>query len=114
MAIKTIPFDAARYLDSDEGIAAYLTAAFETDDPHFVADALATAVRAKGITDLARDAGLPRETLCDALAEGENPALSIAVSVMKALEVSLSVKRDVRCKRGLLDAPRSVQRRSIR
>jgi probable addiction module antidote protein len=49
MAVKTTRFDAAEYLDSDEAICAYLEEALETEDAAFIAHALATVARARGI-----------------------------------------------------------------
>ena len=53
---KTKPFDAANYLDSPEAIAAYLSEALETNDASYIADAMATVARARGISTVAKDA----------------------------------------------------------
>lgn len=45
---KTRPFDAAEYLDTSEAIAAYLSEAFETNDPGFITEAIGTVARARG------------------------------------------------------------------
>jgi probable addiction module antidote protein len=90
MAIKTQPFDAATYLDSDEATAEYLTAALETGDASFIADALGVVARAKGMTQIAKDAGLGRESLYKALREGANPELSTVLRVVEALGLRLS------------------------
>jgi probable addiction module antidote protein len=57
---KTRPFDASEYLDSPEAIAAYLSEAFETNDPGFVTDAIGIVARARGMSALAKDTGLSR------------------------------------------------------
>src|SRR5262245_672421 len=60
---KTYRFDAAKTLDTPEAIAEYLTAAFETADASFIARAIGTAARAKGMATVASAAGLSRENL---------------------------------------------------
>jgi probable addiction module antidote protein len=60
--VKTRPFDPAAYLDSEDAIAAYMTAALNSDDPGFIADAIGTVARARGMIRDARDAGLSRES----------------------------------------------------
>ena len=62
MMPKTTRFDAADYLDTGERQVAYITAAFETGDAEFVRDALGIVARARGIGEIAKPAGLNRET----------------------------------------------------
>ena len=69
MPLETRPWDAAEHLDTPEAIAAYLEAAFEDGDPKLVAAALGDVARAHGMTQLAREAGLARESLYRALSE---------------------------------------------
>jgi probable addiction module antidote protein len=90
MAIKTRVFDAAVYLDDEEGISEYLTAALETGDASFIADALGVVARAKGMTRIAEDAGLGRESLYKALREGANPELATVLRVIRALGLRLT------------------------
>jgi len=54
----TKPFDPAEYLDDSASVAAYLTDALESDDPAFVADALGVVARARGMSEVAREAGV--------------------------------------------------------
>lgn len=56
--IKTAPFDASEYLDSEEAIAAYLSAALEEDDPALFLAALADVAKARGMTQMAKAAGV--------------------------------------------------------
>jgi probable addiction module antidote protein len=63
MAVKTTRFDSAQYLDSDEAISAYLEEALMTDDPAFIAQALGTVARARGMSRIAKETGLSRESL---------------------------------------------------
>ncbi len=88
----TRPFDAAEYLDSAEAVAAYLEAAFEDGDPAFIADALGTVARAKGMTEVARKTGLSRESLYKALSAEGNPEFATILKVMHALDLKLTAR----------------------
>jgi len=90
MPLETHPYDSARHLDSDEAVAAYMEAAFETEDPAFIVHAFAIAARAKGMTQIAKDAGLSRESLYRALGENGNPELATVLKVAKALGLRLT------------------------
>jgi probable addiction module antidote protein len=92
MAEKIMDFDAITYLKSDEDIAEYLAAAFETGELDDATHALATIARAKGMTEIAKSAGLARGSLYKAIGDGANPTLSTLLSVMNALNVRLSAK----------------------
>ncbi len=91
MPLKTTRYDSADYLNSDEAILAYLEEALDTDDPAFIAQALGTVARARGMTQVAKDAGLSRESLYKALSADGNPEFSTVIRVMKALGLKLSV-----------------------
>jgi len=78
-------FDAADYLDTDEGIAAYLEASAAEGDPAVMARALGTVARARNVSQLARDTGMTREGIYKALSADGNPAFSTVVKVAKAL-----------------------------
>jgi len=93
MAIKTRAFDAAIYLDSDQATAEYLTSALETGDASFIADALGVVARAKGMAQVAKEAGLGRESLYKALREGANPELSTVLRVVHALGLRLTASQ---------------------
>ena len=60
--VKLVAFDAARYLDDDEAIAEYMTAVLEANDPDLLLLALGDVARAKGMAQVAKDAGLGRES----------------------------------------------------
>lgn len=83
------PFDAADYLDSDETIAAYLSAALEDDNPDLFLVAVKDVARARGMTQLAKDTGLGRESLYKALAPGAKPRYDTILKVVRALGVTL-------------------------
>ncbi len=89
---KFTHFDAADYLDNEETIAAYLTAALEDEDPDMFLVAVNDVARASGMTQLAKDTGLGRESLYKALAPGAKPRYDTLLKVVRALGVSLHVK----------------------
>lgn len=86
---KTLPWDAAEYLNSEEETAAYLEAALEEGDPALVAAALGDIARARGMTQLARDTGLGRESLYKALSPSGNPEFATIMKVIEALGLRL-------------------------
>ncbi|MCK9992356.1 MAG: hypothetical protein Dbin4_00876 [Alphaproteobacteria bacterium] len=88
--LKTTVWDAAEYLKSDEDIAAYLEAAFEENDPALIAAALGDVARARGMTQIAREAGVGRESLYKALSKDGNPEFSTVLKVMAALGLKLT------------------------
>lgn len=92
MTEKLTPFDPAEYLTSDEAIADFMAAAFETNDPAYVAHALGVVARAKGMTQIARQTGLSREQLYRSFSTEGNPTLRTTLAVMKALGVEMSAK----------------------
>lgn len=89
--METKAFDVAEYLDSPEMIAAYIEAAMEENDPAFIATAIGDVARAMGMTAIARESGLQRETLYKALSEKGNPTLGTITGVFKAMGLKLSV-----------------------
>ena len=91
LKIKTIPWDSAAYLKSDEDIAHYLEAVFEDGDPKLVAAALGDVARAKGMSQIAQTAGLGRESLYKALSTEGNPEFATVLKVMRALGLKLKV-----------------------
>ncbi len=68
-----------------------MTDALETGVPSFVADALGVVARARGMSDVARQAGVSRESLHRALSADGNPELGTVMRVMQALGLQLSV-----------------------
>jgi probable addiction module antidote protein len=88
---KTTPFDAATYLDSDDAVSAYLEEATASNDPAFIAHALGTIARARGMSRIATKTGLSRESLYKALSAGGNPEFATVISVMRALGLKFSV-----------------------
>jgi probable addiction module antidote protein len=88
---KTFPYDSAEYLDSRKAINAFLEEAVETHDPAFIAKALGTIARARGMSQIAKKAGLSRESLYKALSTVGNPAFGTIIRVMQALGLKFSV-----------------------
>jgi probable addiction module antidote protein len=84
---KLVAFDAAKYLDDDEAIAEYMTAMLEANDPDLLLVALADVARAKGMAQVAKEAGLGRESLYKALAPGAKPRFETVMKVARALGV---------------------------
>jgi len=82
--IETAPFDAADYLDDEEIIAEYLTAALEDPNPDLFLVAVRDVARARGMAQLARDTGLGRESLYKALAPGAKPRYDTVLKVLRA------------------------------
>jgi probable addiction module antidote protein len=88
---KTTPYDVAEHLRTPEEMAAYLDAWLNEapDDTAGIAKALGNIARAKGMTQVARDAGLSRESLYRALSADGNPSFSTVLKVARALGVKL-------------------------
>jgi probable addiction module antidote protein len=88
---KTVPYDMAEQLRTPEEMAAYLDAWLEEapDDAAGIARALGDIARAKGMSQVARDAGLSRESLYKALSENGNPSFATVLKVARALGVRL-------------------------
>jgi probable addiction module antidote protein len=88
---KTVPYDVAEQLRTPEEMAAYLNAWLTEAPEDFagIARALGDIARAKGMSQVARDAGLSRESLYKALSENGNPSFATVLKVAKALGVRL-------------------------
>jgi len=83
--VKTTKWDAVDYLKTDEDMANYLEAAIEDSDPALISAALGDIARAKGMSQVARKAGLGRESLYKALSPNGNPEFATILKVVKAL-----------------------------
>ena len=87
-----VPFDAARYLTDDAAIAEYMTAVLETGDSNLLLLGLGDIARARGMAQVAKDAGLGRESLYKALAPGAKPRFDTVLKVARALGVRLTAQ----------------------
>jgi probable addiction module antidote protein len=90
--VRLHPFDAARYLDSDEAVAEYMAAVLETEDPDLLLLALGDVARAKGMAQVAKDAGLGRESLYKALTPGAKPRFDTVMKLARALGVRFTAQ----------------------
>ena len=104
MPIKTTPFDAAEYLTTPEAIAAYLNDAIASGNADELIAALGTVARVKGMSVIARDTGLGRESLYKALSGSSKPEFATINRVMASLGLRMTVTPARR-------APRSQARR---
>jgi probable addiction module antidote protein len=88
---KTVRYDVAEQLRTPEEMAAYLDAwlAEAPDDAAGIARALGDIARARGMSQVARDAGLSRESLYKALSENGNPSFATVLKVARALGLRL-------------------------
>ena len=87
--ITTEPFDAARYLTSPDAQAELLNDVLASGDAAYVAHALGVIARARGMTEVPRQAGVPREARYKALSDNGDPRLSTLLGVVRALGVTL-------------------------
>jgi probable addiction module antidote protein len=86
---KLSKFDAADYLKTPAAIAAYLTEAFETNDPVYISSAFDTVARAKGIAVVSKETGLSRESLYKTFKETARPEFDTVRKVMGSFGVKL-------------------------
>jgi probable addiction module antidote protein len=92
MKIKTTPFDPAEFLDTKEAQIELLADAAETGDARYIANALGTIARARGMARVAEEAGLTRQALYRSLSEAGDPRLTTLLGVAKSLGLKLSFK----------------------
>lgn len=92
--LRTFKYDSAEYLETPEDMAAYLEACLEIadGDAAFIAKALGNIARAKGMTQVARDAGLSRESLYKALSGERSPSFDTILKVVAALGLKLNAE----------------------
>ena len=86
---ETTAWDPVNHFNNSEDMAAYLEAALEDGDPRLVAAALGDIARAKGMSQIAREAGMGRESLYKALSPSGNPELATVLKVISALGLQL-------------------------
>jgi probable addiction module antidote protein len=87
------PFDASKYLTDEATISEFLTTALEDENPDVFLRALNDAAKAHGMSQLARDTGMGRESLYKALAPGAKPRYDTVLKVLSALGVKLVAQR---------------------
>lgn len=91
MPRKLKPFDTSAFLDNDEVIAEYLTAALEDPNPDVFLTAIGQVAKARGMGAIADGAGLGRESLYKALTPGAKPRYDTVLKVLHSLGVKVSV-----------------------
>lgn len=89
--VDLIEWDASRYLVDDEDMFAYLQAVAEENDPRLLQAALGDVAKARGMSALAREAGVGRESLYKSLSENGNPSFQTISKVVAALGARLTV-----------------------
>jgi probable addiction module antidote protein len=87
--VETYLWDAAEHLETKEDMAAYLETALEDGDPNLVVAALGDIARSKGMTNIARETGLGRESLYKSLSLEGNPEFATVLRVMQSLGIRL-------------------------
>jgi probable addiction module antidote protein len=90
--VKTEAFDAARYLTTPESQAELLNDALASGSVAYVAEALGVIARARGMAEVAREAGVTREALYKSLSDEGDPRLTTLLGVMRALGVTLTAQ----------------------
>ena len=90
--IKTRPFDMANYLGSEEEVTEYLRQVLEDGDPAELAAALGDIAKARGMSQLARDTGLSRESLYKSLSGERAPSSETLFKVMRAMGFKLTLE----------------------
>lgn len=88
---KFAKFDASDYLNSEETIAEFLTAALEDEDPAVFLAAISAVAKARGMAAIASSTGLGRESLYKALAPGAKPRYDTIIKILHGLGVKLTV-----------------------
>jgi probable addiction module antidote protein len=93
MALTTRPFDPADYLKSEDDILEYIKVWMEDGTPREIASALGDVARSRGMSEIARKAGLGRQALYNALSDNGNPTLETLTAVLNALGLQLTVQK---------------------
>lgn len=88
---KLSKFDAVDYLNSEEAIAEYLTAALEDENPDVFLSAIADVAKVRGMAAIAKNTGLGRESLYKALAPGAKPRYDTILKVLHGLGMKITV-----------------------
>ena len=90
MAVNVTTWDASEYLETEEDIAAYLNAVVEEGDPALLQAALGDIAKARGMSSIAREAGVSRESLYKSLSANGNPSFQTISKVARALGLHMS------------------------
>jgi len=85
-------FDASEYIESEDGARVFLEDAMDTNDAAFIASAIGVVAKARGMSAIAKETGMSRESLYRALSGDGNPQLSTVLKVLEAMGLKLSVE----------------------
>jgi len=88
--VQCLPFEAAQFLDDEATICAYLNEVLQQNDPDLLLLALGDIARARGMTQMARQAGVGRESLYKTLARGARPRYDTVLKLLNAAGVRLT------------------------
>jgi len=89
MTVKLTRFDSAKHLKTEEDIAAYLDVTLKENDPQLLNIALGNIARARSMSDVAKRAGVSRESLYRSLSEDGNPSAATLLKIVSALGIQL-------------------------
>jgi probable addiction module antidote protein len=92
--VKTTVWDPAEYLETEEQITAYLDDIFKSGDPGLIITAIGDAARARGMSKIAFDTGLGRESLYKSLSQGTKPSFETVLKVLISMGFRLSLRRE--------------------
>jgi probable addiction module antidote protein len=90
MTVETRPFDPSRHLETEDDITYYLNTVLGENDPVLLNVALGDIARSRGMTDIARRAGVSRESLYRSLSKDGNPSAATLLKVIGALGIKLN------------------------
>ena len=116
MYVKSRPFDPANYLKKESDRALYMNECLETGDPAFIADGLGVIARSRGMTQIAKEAEVSRESLYKSLSKKGNPEFATILKLMAALDLTLCVKqkRKSKAKVAVKSATKSTAKSSVK
>ncbi|MDZ7842151.1 MAG: addiction module antidote protein [Gammaproteobacteria bacterium] len=89
--VKVSEFDPSAFLDDDETIAEYLTAALEDENPDVFLSAVGNVAKARGMSSIAQSTGLGRESLYKAMSPGAKPRYDTVLKVLHSLGVKVTI-----------------------
>ncbi len=93
MFVKSSPFDPADHLKTDTARVLYMNECLKDSDPAFIADAIGVIARSRGMTEIAKEAEVSRESLYKSLSKKGNPEFATILKLMAALDLTLCVKQ---------------------
>ena len=93
MFVKSSPFDPADHLKTDTARVLYMNECLKDSDPAFIADAIGVIARSRGMTQIAKEAEVSRESLYKSLSKKGNPEFATILKLMAALDLTLCVKQ---------------------